>query len=257
MAIMQGITGKLSGRMGSAVFRVRKGAQVVAQYNPNVSNPKSKGQNDQRAKFKLASQLAAEVGSYMAFNVQTRAGHGSPTQRNEFIKANLPEINIVNEDQAKIAMAAIKLTNSTRPFNADISVVAESGTISVSYIVEDASITQIAVVLMAIRQDRVINGDGTMSVLSRPERRAASVVNVTAGRATAEFEYNRDTENPAIFSILTYGIIPTSSAQVSISDNTAAVQEVFAYASNTIARSLRQNNIQVTVTRGFPGVPEN
>lgn len=250
MAIMQGITGKLSGKMGSAVFRVHKGAQVVAQYNPNVSNPKSKGQNDQRAKFKLASQLAAEVRNDMAFNIQNRAGHGAPTQRNEFIKANLPEIAIANE-QAKIAMAAIKLTNSMRPFSADIGVSARDGDITVGYVINDPSITQVVAVLMGIRQEEVFNGNGTMSVLSRPERRDAKIVNVENGRAQANFTYNPGTEQSNSFSILTYAIEPTSSAELAITNNAAAVQDNVAYATNDIQRNLRQQNIQVTMTRGF------
>lgn len=115
---MQGITGKLSGKMGSAVFRVRNGQQVVTQYNPIVANPNTKAQQGPRSKFKLLSQLAAVLSpGFGTLNVVRRPAKGTPSKRNAFMKINYPTVNIQggsDETVADIQMAKIKLTSSTR-----------------------------------------------------------------------------------------------------------------------------------------------
>lgn len=117
---MQGITGKVSGKMGSAVFRVREGQQVVTQYNPIVKNPNTEGQQTQRAKFKLMSQLAAVMapgfGTMVAQNPKRK---GRPSQRNSFVKLNFPLVEVSSDDAeivAKIPMEQLKLTSSFRNF---------------------------------------------------------------------------------------------------------------------------------------------
>lgn len=118
MATMQGITGKLSGKMGSAVFRVRSGQQVIAQYNPIVKNPNTSAQQAQRAKFKLMSQLAAIMAKGMgSFIIKTKAEKGKPSQRNAFTQLNFPLVTVDTDDQevtAKIPMDQLKLTSSFR-----------------------------------------------------------------------------------------------------------------------------------------------
>lgn len=118
MATMQGITGKLSGKMGSAVFRVRNGQQVVTQYNPIVANPNTKAQQGPRSKFKLLSQLAAVLSpGFGTLNVVRRPAKGTPSKRNAFIKINYPLT--ANDERggevvAEVDMAKLKLTSSTR-----------------------------------------------------------------------------------------------------------------------------------------------
>lgn len=116
MARMQGITGKLSGKMGSAVFRVREGQQVVTQYNPIVKNPNSDGQKSQRAKFKLMSQLAAIMAPAMgSFIIKVRKEGGKQTQRNAFVQKNFNLVEVSSDDQqvtAKIPMEEVQLTGS-------------------------------------------------------------------------------------------------------------------------------------------------
>ena len=46
--------GTATGRIGNTVVRVRKGTRVESMYQPNVSNPRSKGQVYQRGKFQDA-----------------------------------------------------------------------------------------------------------------------------------------------------------------------------------------------------------
>lgn len=118
MATMQGITGKVSGKMGAAVFRVREGQQVVTQYNPIVKNPNTTGQQSQRAKFKLMSQLAAVMAPAMgSFIIKVRKEGGKQSQRNAFTQANFPLVEVTSDNQemvAKIPMEQVKLTSSFR-----------------------------------------------------------------------------------------------------------------------------------------------
>ena len=87
MATMSGITGTLSGKMGSAVFRVRAGQQVVAQYQPSVANPNTEAQQTARAKFKLITQLAAIMGpGFGTMLVTKRNPRGKGSARNGFVQ---------------------------------------------------------------------------------------------------------------------------------------------------------------------------
>lgn len=113
MALIQGITGGLSGKMGSAVFRQRHGKTVVTQYQPAVANPNSDGQVVQRAKFKLVSQLAAVLNDYAAI-----PRNGSVSGRNTFTKLNLPAVEAVSEggklQQVSLDVLSVKLTDSAK-----------------------------------------------------------------------------------------------------------------------------------------------
>lgn len=105
MARLFGIAGKASGKMGSMVFRVRDGQQVVSSYNPIVKNPRSSEQTDQRAKFKLMSQLSAIFANVIA--IPTTDGKSG---RNIFTKKNFPLVE-VSAGEAKIHLENLQLTN--------------------------------------------------------------------------------------------------------------------------------------------------
>ena len=53
--------GQFRGKVGSVVFRVNQGQQIVSAYQPSVRNPKSNTQTAQRNKIYLASQLSKLV----------------------------------------------------------------------------------------------------------------------------------------------------------------------------------------------------
>lgn len=118
MARLQGITGGLSGKMGSAVFRQAGGQTIATQYQPVVKNPNTGGQQAQRAKFKLMSQLAAIMApGFGTLGTIKRAGHAAPSQRNAFTQLNFPlvEVETVGEDvTATIPMEQLQLTSSFR-----------------------------------------------------------------------------------------------------------------------------------------------
>ena len=64
---LYGLFGKGSGKLGSSVFAISSGEQIVREYNPVVENPNTPAQVEQRAKFKLLSQLASDLASALAF----------------------------------------------------------------------------------------------------------------------------------------------------------------------------------------------
>ena len=118
MARLEGITGGLSGKMGSAVFRQSGGKTIASQYQPVVKNPNTAKQQDTRAAFKLMSQLAAVMkDGFGTMGVNERPARGRMTQRNAFFKLNYDLVEVTADNQqvtAKIKMEKIKLTSSFR-----------------------------------------------------------------------------------------------------------------------------------------------
>lgn len=80
---LAGIVGTGVGKLGASVFTVRKGQQVVRQYQPVVSNPNTGDQVRTRAMFSLLTKNAKLLSGAFGFKVS-----GLETQRNAFIKAN-------------------------------------------------------------------------------------------------------------------------------------------------------------------------
>lgn len=119
MARLEGITGGLSGKMGSAVFRQSGGKTIASQYQPIVKNPNTEGQQNTRAAFKLMSQLAAIMkDGFGTMGINERPARGRMSQRNAFFKLNYPLV-VISEDTngvtAKIPMEKLQLTSSFRP----------------------------------------------------------------------------------------------------------------------------------------------
>lgn len=116
MARLQGISGGMSGRTGSYTFRQSRGETIVSQYQPIVKNPNTQGQQNQRARFKLMSQLAAIMApGFGTMGVTKRPGKQRPTQRNAFMNLNMPLVEVdasIDSVTAKIPMESIKLTSS-------------------------------------------------------------------------------------------------------------------------------------------------
>ena len=154
MAIITGLTGGISGKMGNAVFRQRYGETVLTQYQPHVTNPNTDGQIVQRARFKLVSQLAAVLGDYVAIPRK-----GSVSGRNSFTRLNLPAVraDVVNGNVEKVTLdpLAVTLTDSqkTAPIITECVINGNNGTISLA-------------------------GSGTLSVTVRPERTRGRAINV-------------------------------------------------------------------------------
>lgn len=101
---LNGIFGKGSGKVGSSVFAVSGGEQIVRQYNPEVSNPQTAAQTEQRAKFKLLSQIAADLASVIAIPKD-----GLKSSRNLFVSKNMG-LAMYENDHAEIPVVELQLT---------------------------------------------------------------------------------------------------------------------------------------------------
>lgn len=106
---LTGIFGKGTGRKGDAVFAVSGGVQIVRQYNPNVSNPNSDAQVEQRAKLKLMSQLAASLSRGIAIPKK-----GLISARNQFVSKNIG-LCTFEDGMAVVDMAPLQLTIGSTP----------------------------------------------------------------------------------------------------------------------------------------------
>lgn len=107
---LHGIGGVGTGKLGSMVYSVRNGQQIVRQYNPIVANPSTAAQVEARSKMKLMSQLAAIVAPVIAINAE-----GLKSKRNLFISRNYPLAGY-EEKTAQIDMASVQLTKSNTAF---------------------------------------------------------------------------------------------------------------------------------------------
>lgn len=209
MAIMQGITGKLSGKMGSAVFRVRNGAQVVTQYNPIVKNPDSAGQQEARAKFKLLSQLGAIMESgFGTMAVTKRAGKSAPTQRNAFMQLNYPLVAVdMSSDvpeRATIPMERVQLTKSSRVLGEIAKIDNEIGVGNIP-----SEVTNVRFVIVGYRQFQEVDAStGSFIIKVKPEVRKIVDVPTENGIARTSIQNEYGTK----FTALAFGMIPTASA---------------------------------------------
>lgn len=103
--------GKTTGKVGGLVYATAGGEQIVREYNPNVSNPSTEAQVNQRARMKLMSQLSATLAP-----VITMQKTGLVSARNQFTKRNFG-YTYVSNGQAQISYENVQLTpgNSALP----------------------------------------------------------------------------------------------------------------------------------------------
>lgn len=87
MARINSILGKINGKVGNMVFASTGGEVIAREYNPNVSNPSTSAQVDQRAKLKLLSQIAAALAPVIVIPKE-----GLKSSRNLFIKKNFSSV---------------------------------------------------------------------------------------------------------------------------------------------------------------------
>lgn len=139
---LKGIFGKGSGKLGNAVFAVSGGEQLVKEYNPRVSNPNTPAQVEQRAKFKLLSQLAADLNEAIAYRKQ-----GLVSSRNLFVRENIVKAGY-SDGQASMPFVDIAVASgsvsipsievglvSEGNYSVKLSSAAGEGIISVAYFV--------------------------------------------------------------------------------------------------------------------------
>ena len=111
MAKQTSLFGKISGKLGAVVFSTSSGETISREYNPNVANPNTQAQVNQRAKMKLMSQLSASLAPVIAM---TKSGLVS--KRNKFTKLNF-RFAYVSGGTAQVSYENLQLTegNSALP----------------------------------------------------------------------------------------------------------------------------------------------
>lgn len=97
------------GKIENIVVSQMGGVSIARAYQPNVSNPKTEKQVDQRARLKLASQIAAAMSPVIAI-----PKNGLVSPRNAFIKKNMDLITAM-QGTAEMQFAKIQLTNGSNP----------------------------------------------------------------------------------------------------------------------------------------------
>ena len=97
------------GKIENIVVSQMGGVSIARAYQPNVSNPKTEKQVDQRARLKLASQIAAAMSPVIAM-----AKNGLVSGRNQFISKNMDLITAL-QGTAQMQFAKIQLTNGSVP----------------------------------------------------------------------------------------------------------------------------------------------
>lgn len=102
---LYGIAGKGSGRLGSHVYAINGGEQIVRAYNPVVTNPSTNAQVEQRSKFKLLTLLAAAMASVIVIPKR-----GTTSARNQFVSKNIGFADFV-EDTAQVEYEKLQITN--------------------------------------------------------------------------------------------------------------------------------------------------
>lgn len=107
MARVISIQGIGKGKVGSMVYSTVGGQMIARSYNPYVKNPNTVAQTNQRASFKLLSQIAAVMAPVIAIPKE-----GLRSSRNLFVKKN-SNLASANNGVAQISYENLQLTNSS------------------------------------------------------------------------------------------------------------------------------------------------
>lgn len=235
MARIFGFSGRITGRKGDAVFSVRKGEQIVRQYNPMVLNPNTEKQIVQRSKMKLSSQLGAIFANIIAI-----PSEGAKTPRNIFTKTNFGLITRDTAQQGIVVVADLPKLQLTKSGRAMCPIVAgipfSNGNLVVS-LTHDCTEDYDRVVYSLV----TVQADGTMRVIASEVEEKAGVY----GRFHHEFA------NPnGDVLVYAYGIKDLSSKAHAIFENTE-YQSGDGVATLISSRTVSAADAQVSMTAGL------
>lgn len=132
----------MKGKVGNVVFRIRRGTQVMSQYNPEVDNPNTDKQVAARSRMKLMSQLSAIYATIIAM-----PRIGAVTSRNQFTKTNYP-LSSSNGEKAIVDLPNVQLTKSAREMPA-FTVSRSNGTEIQCALVQAANFSRVVYAIVA------------------------------------------------------------------------------------------------------------
>ena len=137
---------KGKGKLGNIVLSTVAGETIARDYNPEVSNPNTAAQVEQRAKFKLMSQLGSVVAPVIAIPKD-----GMKSKRNLFVKENFG-LTSFSGDAASVNLNQIQLTKSNKSF-AGIKVNRGAGNAITAQLQADSSASVSKVVFIMLKKE--------------------------------------------------------------------------------------------------------
>lgn len=239
MARINSILGKINGKVGNMVFASTGGEVIAREYNPNVSNPSTTAQVDQRAKLKLLSQLAAALAPVIVIPKE-----GLKSSRNLFIKKNFGSVD-ANDGIAQVTYENLQITNGNAALPA-IHIVRSQAAGEQVYLEErcDAAVSRVVYILYKKTSEKTLQ----------------YVQSVVAENATTEGNFPAQllyVEGDIV--IFAYGMKDLNSKATAKYDN-YNVESGLDIAQLAMSRSISLSDYQFTQTRGttlFAGETES
>lgn len=219
-----------TGKLGNAVYAKVAGECIAREYRPEISNPSTEGQVEQRSKFKLMSQLSAALKPSLAIRKE-----GLKSARNIFSSINA-KLATINDGVAQINLNKVQITKSTRGL-ADFIADRTSGTKVVVALSEDFATNLDSVVYAAFTKQQ----DGSLVDFDS--------IKIDAAGADGTFEGELKYTDKAVV-IYAYGL-KTTSAKAS-----AAYANMVAPTAEQVAKLIATssevaNGTQLTMTKGL------
>ena len=226
------------GKIENIVVSQMGGVSIARAYQPNVKNPSTLLQVNQRARLKLASQLAAALAPVIAM-----AKQGLISGRNQFIAKNMPWIS-ASSGVAQVSYENLQLTNGTIGLPA-ISVSRASNKLTVKLATTaQSSVSQIVYICYHK------NSENTLQLVG------SKIQDVAGEDGLFQAEFDDPTGDVVVFA---YGMKALSGA-ASAKYGSYQVQNATDIASLVGTRKLSAGDFQFTKTRGatiFAGEDQN
>lgn len=239
MAKQTSLFGKVSGKLGAVVFATSGGQTISREYNPNVSNPNTQSQVNQRARMKLMSQLSATLANVIAMTKD-----GLVSKRNKFTKANFAYAYAVN-GVAQVSYENLQLTEGHLALT-QISGSIDDGTLRL-FLGTEPSATIARVVWCLFRKTE----EGNLEYVK------SAIIAERENDTTSPGKYfywntrimNGETTAMADYVIYAYGMVDQS-AQATARYGNLSVQSATDLAQLVANRTISTTDYQFTETRG-------
>lgn len=227
--------GKTTGKVGGLVYATSGGEQIVREYNPNVANPSTDAQVNQRARMKLMSQLSASLAPCIAMTKD-----GLTSKRNKFVKKNFENSYALN-GTAQVSYENLQLTEGNLGLP-QIGAYAEASSggriLAVAFQEEPSSnISRVVYCIFSKSQE------GKLSFIS------SQIVSTRAQSAIGYFQGNFTNVPDGDIVIYAYGMIDTSERATANYGNLNVV-DGSDIAKLVATRAISFTDYQLTQTRG-------
>lgn len=226
------------GKIENIVVSQMGGVSIARAYQPNVKNPSTLPQVNQRARLKLASQLAAALAPVIAM-----AKQGLVSGRNQFIAKNMPWISSDN-GVAQVSYENLQLTNGTIGLPA-VSVSRASNKLTVKLAATaETSVSQVVYIVYHKNSENALQLVGS------------KIQNIAGEDGLFQVQFDDPTGDVVVFA---YGMKALSGA-ASAKYGSYQVQNATDIASLVGTRKLSAGDFQFTKTRGatiFAGEEQN